>query len=214
MYSAAQSLSVSFGKVECSSVQISLARCSDCPVWYFPVQSRVVQCSAVWWGRAQSKTVQSSEVHAVQFSLLKCCPAQSHSTDARSSPIPIHSLPAKYILIQRSPGPYKSTAVESSLVQSSAVQSSVIRKSSAQSRPIQSWTTNYHRVQDTTVLLSRVRNNHVHCGPSSQVKCYSEKPTFKPIQVYFSPVLSSDVTPTQGRASTYIFVERSSLMIP
>ena len=48
MYSAAQSLSVSFGKVECSSVQISLARCSDFPVWYFPVQSRVVQCSAVW----------------------------------------------------------------------------------------------------------------------------------------------------------------------
>ena len=48
MYSAAQSLSFSFGKVECSSVQISPARCSDFPVWYFPVQSRVVQCSAVW----------------------------------------------------------------------------------------------------------------------------------------------------------------------
>ena len=48
MYSAVQSLSVSFGKVECSSVQISVARCSDFPVWYFPVQSRVVQCSAVW----------------------------------------------------------------------------------------------------------------------------------------------------------------------
>ena len=48
MYSAVQSLSVSFGNVECSSVQISLARCSDCPVCYFPVQSRVVQCSVVW----------------------------------------------------------------------------------------------------------------------------------------------------------------------
>ena len=48
MYSAVQSLSVSFGNVECSSVQISLARCSDCPVWYFPVKYRLVQCSAVW----------------------------------------------------------------------------------------------------------------------------------------------------------------------
>ena len=48
MYSAVQSLPVSFGNVECSSVQISLARYNDCFVWYVPVQSRVVQCSAVW----------------------------------------------------------------------------------------------------------------------------------------------------------------------
>ena len=48
MYSAVYSLSVSFGNVQCSSVQISLERCSDCPVWYFPVPSRVVQCGAVW----------------------------------------------------------------------------------------------------------------------------------------------------------------------
>ena len=48
MYSTVYSLSVSFGNVQCSSVQISLERCSDCPVWYFPVLSRVVQCSAVW----------------------------------------------------------------------------------------------------------------------------------------------------------------------
>ena len=46
MYSAVQSLSVSFENVECTSVQISVARCSDCPVWYFPVQSRVVKSSS------------------------------------------------------------------------------------------------------------------------------------------------------------------------
>ena len=34
MYSAVQSLSVSFGNVECSSVQISLARCSELAVLY------------------------------------------------------------------------------------------------------------------------------------------------------------------------------------
>ena len=34
MYSAVQSLSVSFGNVECSSVQISLARCSELTVLY------------------------------------------------------------------------------------------------------------------------------------------------------------------------------------
>ena len=35
---------------------------SSCPVWYFPVRSRVLQCSAVWWSQAQPKTVRSSEV--------------------------------------------------------------------------------------------------------------------------------------------------------
>ena len=122
-------LSVSF-HVECSSVQISLARCSDCHVWYFPVQSRVVQSGEVKLRLRQSSPVKCS---AVQFSLLKCCPAQSSPVHwcavqsiqwnlRSSSPIPIHSLPAKYISIQRRPGPYKSTAVESSPVNCSAEQ--------------------------------------------------------------------------------------------
>ena len=86
MYSAVQSLSVSFGNVECSSVQISVARCSDCPVWYFPVQSGVVQSGEVKLRLRQSSPVKCS---AVQFSLLNCCPAQSspvHSTNVWSSP--------------------------------------------------------------------------------------------------------------------------------
>ena len=138
MYSAVQSLSVSFGNVECSSVQISLARRSDCFVWYVPVQSRVVQCGEVKLSLRQSSPVKCS---AVQFSVLKCCPAQSspvHSTDVRSSTFSgfcarlvqycsfssnsIHSPLAKYILIQHSPGPYKSIAVKSSPVKCSAEQ--------------------------------------------------------------------------------------------
>ena len=82
-------LSVSF-HVECSSVQISLARCSDCHVWYFPAQSRVVQSGEVKLRLRQSSPVKCS---AVQFSLLKCCPAQS--SPVQSSPLmcgPVHSV--------------------------------------------------------------------------------------------------------------------------
>ena len=71
MYSAVQSLSVSFGNVECSSVQISVARCSDCPVWYFPVQSRVVQCAEV-----KLRVRQVGPVKCMPSSLLECCRAQ------------------------------------------------------------------------------------------------------------------------------------------
>ena len=127
---------LNLGNVECSSVQISLARCSDCCVWYFPIQSSVVQSAEVKLRLRQFSPVRCS---AVQFSLLKYFPAQSspvHSSDVRSSPFngicarpvqscscpsnSIHSLPAKYISIQRSPGPYKSIAVESSPVKCSA----------------------------------------------------------------------------------------------
>ena len=145
-----RSSTVEYIHVQCSTVFISFiwkrgmqfgadqsseVQWTDCPVWYFPVQSRVVQCSAVWWSQAQPKTVQSSEV---QCRPLQCYPAQSspvHSNDVRSSPfsgiyaipnpsslIPIHSLPAKYISIQHSPGSYKSTAVESSPLKCSAEQ--------------------------------------------------------------------------------------------
>ena len=118
-------------------VQISLARYSDCPVWYFPVQSRVVQSGEVEVSLRQSCPVKCSAVH---FSLLQCCPAQSSplhshrravqsiqwnlrpSSPVPSHPIPIHSLPAEFISIQHSPGLYKSTAVESSPVKCSAEQ--------------------------------------------------------------------------------------------
>ena len=155
-------------------------------------------------------------------------PAQSspvHSTDVRSSPVSeICARPVQFQFISFQLSTFRSVSSiaqvhisqqQSSLVQSSAVQSSAIRSSSAPSRPVPSNTTNYRWVQHNAALLSQVRNNQVHCGPSSQVKCYSEKSTLKPIQVYFSPVLSSVVTPTQSRASTYgIVVHRSFLMIP
>ena len=166
--------------------------------------------SSVFWSAVRLSPVQSSPVH--------WCAVQSIQWNLRPSspiPIPIHSLPAKYISIQRKPGSYKSTAFESSLVQSSAVQSSAIRNSSAQSRSVQSWTTNCRWVQHNAVPLSLVRNTQVHCSPSRQLKCYSKKSTLNHIQAYFSPVLSSVVTPTQSRASTYgIVVDRSFLMIP
>ena len=144
------SSSVEYIHVQCSTVFISFiwkrgmqfgadqsseVQWTDCPVWYFPVQSRVVQCSAVWWSQAQPKTVQSSEVQcrpvqssevlsgSVQSSPVYWCAVQSIQWNLRpSSPIPIHSLPAKYFSIQHSPGPYKRTAVESSPVKYSAEQ--------------------------------------------------------------------------------------------
>ena len=151
------SSSVEYIHVQCSTVFISFiwkrgmqfgadqsseVQWTDCPVWYFPVQSRVVQCSAVWWSQAQTKTVQSSEVQcrpvqssevlsgSVQSSPLHWRAVQSIQWNLRpsgpvpSSPIPIHFLPAKYISFSRqhSPGPYKSTAVESSPVKCSAEQ--------------------------------------------------------------------------------------------
>ena len=105
-------LSVSF-HVECSSVQISLARCSDCHVWYFPVQSRVVQSGEVKLRLRQSSPVKCS---AVQFSLLKCCPAQSspvQSTDMRSSPFSeICSRPVQFQFI-----PFQLSTFQSSVGQ-------------------------------------------------------------------------------------------------
>ena len=79
MYSAVQSLSVSFGNVECSSVQISLARCSELTVLYGTFQFNPGYCSVVQSGEVKLRQRQSSPVRysAVQFSLLKCCPAQS-----------------------------------------------------------------------------------------------------------------------------------------
>ena len=83
MYSAAQSLSVSFGKVECSSVQISLARCSDCPVWYFPVQSRVVQCGEVKLRVRQVGPVNCVLSGSVQSTPLTCGPVHA----VKSAPV-------------------------------------------------------------------------------------------------------------------------------
>ena len=77
-------------KVECSSVQISVARCSDCFVWYVPVQSTVVQCSAVWWSQAQPKTVQSSEV---QCRPVQCSEVLSGSVQSS----PLHWRAVQYI---------------------------------------------------------------------------------------------------------------------
>ena len=129
MYSAVQSLSVSFGNVECSSVQISLARCSDCPVWYFPVQSRVMQCGEV-------------KLRVRQVGPVKCMPSSSifwsavrlstvHSTDMRSStcseicarPAQFQFIPFQLSTFQSSIAQIYLSQQQLSLVQSSAVQS-------------------------------------------------------------------------------------------
>ena len=173
MYTAVQSLR--------SSVQITLARCSDCPVWYFPVQSRVVQRSAGWWSQAQYKTVQSSEVHAVQFSLLKCCPAHSspvHSTDVRSSPF--NEICARPVQFQFIPYqlrtfkssiaqvPYKSTAVESSPVKCSAEQCNPLQLSPVPSCPVP-----FSPEQLTAVESSTTQSCSVKLGTT---KCIAARP--------------------------------------
>ena len=63
--------------------QSSEMQWTDCPVWYFPVQLKVVQCSAVWRSQAQAKT---SEVLCkdilcglVQWSTFTCSAVQSLS---------------------------------------------------------------------------------------------------------------------------------------
>ena len=192
------------------------------------VLSSAIQGSAFWWSQAQTKTVQSSEVQCrpVQSSEVLSGSVQSspvQSTDVRSSPfskncarpVQFQFIPFQLSTFQSSVGQVHTSQQQSSLVQSIAVQSSAIRNSSAQSRPVQSRTTNCRWVQHNAVPLSLVRNTQVHCSPSRQLKCYSEKSTLNPIQAYFSPVLSSVVTPTQSRASTYgIVVDRSFLMIP
>ena len=166
MYSAAQSLSVSFGKVECSSVQISLARCSDFPVWYFPVQSRVVQCSAVWWGRAQSKTVQSSGAACcpAQYSPLHWHAVQSMQWNLRpSSPISIYSLPAKYISIQHSPGLFKSTAVKFNTIKCSAEHCRAVHSVAALPSPVPSSPEQLTAVESSTMQSCSVKLGTTKC---------------------------------------------------
>ena len=198
-----------------------------------------MQSAEVKLRQRQSSPVRHS---AVQFSLLKGFPAQSSplrrrvlqsslirssllsgvcSRSAQSSPVPFKSIRSRPIPVipfhlstfQSRIAQVHISQQQSSLVQSSAVQSSAIRNTSAHFRFVQSRTNNCRWVYHNAVLLSQVRNNQVHCGPPSQVKCYL--PTFKRIQVYFSPVLSSVVTPTHSRASTYgIVIDRSFLMVP
>ena len=187
---------VEYLHVQCITVVISFIRKRG-------MQLGADQCSEVQWLSCMvlSSSIQSSEVKlrlrqsspvkygAVQFSLLKCCPAQSSPVQSSplhwravqsiqwnlrpSSPIPIHSLPAKYISIQRRPGSYKSTAVESSLVQSSAVQSSAIRNSSAQSRPVPSRPVPFSPEQLTAVESSTTQSCSVKLGTT---KCIAARP--------------------------------------
>ena len=127
-----------FGADQSSEVQWT-----DCPVWYFPVQSRVVQCSAVWWSQAQTKTVQSSEVRCrpVQSSEVLSGSVQSspvHSTNVRSSPfseictrpVQFQFIPFQLSTFQSSIAQVHISQQQWSLIHSSAVQSSAIRSSS------------------------------------------------------------------------------------
>ena len=122
-------------------MQFGADQCSEVQWLSCMVLSSSIQSSAVWWSQAQTKKIQSSEVwcRPLQSSELlsgsvqsgpvhkvESAPVQSslvQSNPVRSRPIPVHSFPAKYISIQRSPGPCKSIAVESSQVQCKAVQS-------------------------------------------------------------------------------------------
>ena len=183
MYSAVQSLSVSFGNVECSSVQISLARCSDCCVWYFPIQSRVVQCSAVCWSQAQTKTVQSSEVQCrpVQSSEVLSGSVQSspvHSTNVRSSPfseicacpVQFQFIPFQLSTFQSSIAQVHISQQQSSLIQSSAVQSSAIRSSSTPFRPVPSSLEQLTAVESSTTQSCSVKLGTAKCIAARPVK--------------------------------------------
>ena len=194
-------------------MQISLARYSECPVWYFPVQSRLVQCSPVRWSPVPSSSVFWSG------------PAQSspvRSTDVRSSPFSeICARPVQFQFIPYQLRTFKSsiaqvpTTQQSSLVQSSAVQSSAIRSSSAvparPSRPKQLTT-----VESSTTQRCSVKLGTTKCIAARPVKWSTirKSPHWSHYKCV-SPVLSSVVTLTQSRASTYgIVVDRSFLMIP
>ena len=147
------SSSVEYIHVQCSTVFISFiwkrgmqfgadqsseVQWTDCSVWYFPVQSRVVQSGEVKLRVRQSSLVKCMPSISVFWSAVRLSPVRSipltrgpvHSEESapvqsnpvRSRPIPVHSLPAKYISIQRRPGPYKSIAVECIPVKCSAKQ--------------------------------------------------------------------------------------------
>ena len=91
--------------VRCSAVQFSLLKC--CPAQSSPVQSTPPTCTPV----------QFNPVQSIKWSLFQSRPVQIYSFPSNSS----HSLPPKYISILDSPGPYKSTAVESGPVKWSAI---------------------------------------------------------------------------------------------
>ena len=165
-----------FGADQSSEVQWAY-----CLVWYFLVQSSVVQCSAVWWSQAQAKTVQSSEEQCrpvqssevlsgqVQSSPLRWRAVQStecslslrKSNFVRSRPIPF--IPFQLSTFQSSRAQVHITQQQSILVQSIAVQSSAIRNSSVPSRPLQSFES--RKTQSCSVKL-RTTN----CIAARQVK--------------------------------------------
>ena len=182
--SAVQSLLVSFGNVQCSSVQISLARCSELTFQFNRGKCSVVQSVEVKLRQRQSSPVRHS---AVQFSFLKCFPAQSSplrrrvlqsslirssllsgvcSRPAQSSPVPFKSIRSRPIPVipfhlstfQSRIAQVHISQQQSSLVQSSAVQSSAIRSSSAvPSRPKQLTTVESSTTQRCSVKLGTTK---------------------------------------------------------
>ena len=147
---------VEYLHVQCSTVVISFIRKRG---MHFSAD----QCSEVQWLSCMvlSSSIQSSEVKlrlrqsspvkcgAVQFSLLKSCPAHSspvHSTDVRSSPfseicarpVQFQFIPFQLSTFQSSIAQVHISQQQSSLIQSSAVQSSAIRGSSTPFRPVPS----------------------------------------------------------------------------
>ena len=125
---------------------------SSCPVWYFPVRSKVVQCSAVWWSQAQPKTVRSSEVQcrSVQSSEVLSGSVQSGPLHWRAvqsiqwnlcPSSPVQSRPVQFQFISKLSSFQSGIAQvhisrqQSSLIQSSVLQSSAIRNTSSHSRP-------------------------------------------------------------------------------
>ena len=159
--SAVQSLSVSFGNVQCSSVQISLARCSELTVLYGTLQFNPGYCSVVQSGEVKLRQRQSSPVRysAVQFSLLKCCPAQSS---------PVQSSPLRRRVLQ-------SSLIRSSLLSgvcSRPVPSSPVPFKSLRSRPIPVIPFHLSTFQSRIAQVLSPKSTAVESGP---VKCSAEQ---------------------------------------
>ena len=160
-----------------SSVQISLARCSELTVLHNNFQFNPGYCSIVQSGEVKLRLRQSNPVKCgavwcspVLSTPLTCTPVRFNPVHSIQWSLCPQSIPSRPIPFS----PFQLTTFRSSIVQVhiSQQQSSLVQSSAGQS--------------------SQVSNNLMHCGPSSLVKCYSKKPTFKPNYVRFRQAFFND----------------------
>ena len=133
--SAVQSCYVSFGDVQCTSMQISLVRCNELAVLYSDLQFNPGWSSVAKFGEVKLRLRQSSPVQSSQV-----LSSPAHSTNVESGPIhsvesspvqprPIPFSPFQLSAFQSGIAQVHISQLQSSLVQSNAVQSSTIRNS-------------------------------------------------------------------------------------